>query len=371
MKVLVTGSAGFIGRHVVERLKRAGHEWVGFTEDDPIHALEGKCQGVDAVVHLAGINRPQDPSDYASGNKGFTEALCEVLSGLRNKPGVIFSSSTQAALDNPYGQSKREAEEVLRTFSERGNPVVVFRFTNVFGKWARPNYNSAVATFCYNLAHGVPIQVSDPSRTVCLLYIDDAVDAILAALDRLQSLEGFAMEEAGPTYDVTLGRIVELIEGFRDHRETLYLPDMSDPFVLKLYATYTSYLEGSMREYGLDIKSDARGSLAEFIKSPHFGQIFVSRTHPGITRGNHYHHTKFEKFLVVEGEAVIRFRHVESQEVQEHRVKGSDYRVVDITPGWTHSIENVGDSELITLFWASEPFDPNRADTYFESVLPQ
>ncbi len=372
MRVLVTGSAGFIGRHVCEALARRGDEIIPFTEDHDADDLKRGCFEADAIVHLAGVNRPKDVAEFDKGNRGLTQEIVDLLEKIEKPVGVVFASSTQAELDNPYGASKLEAENALRGLAEsRGNPVVVFRFSNVFGKWVRPNYNSAIATFCHNIARDLPIEVSDPARSLRLLYIDDAVASILRALDELSQHPGFRRLEAEPTREVTLGQIVETLQGFRRHREDLMLPDLSDPFIRKLYATYVSYLEGEMREYGLQIRTDARGSLAEFVKSPHFGQIFVSRTKPGITRGNHYHHSKVEKFLVLEGEALIRFRHIERDEVETHHVKGEDYRVVDITPGWTHSIENVGPGELVTLFWANELFDPDKPDTYFQEVLPQ
>ena len=369
MKVLVTGSAGFIGRHVCEALgRRDGVEVLPFTEEHDPAMLTGLAAQAEAVVHLAGVNRPPSPDDYDRGNRGLTEDLCDALRSAGNRAKVIVSSSSQAELDNPYGQSKRGAELALERLSaENGNQVAVFRLTNVFGKWARPNYNSAVATFAYNIGRGAPVQVNDPERVMQLVYIDDVVRAFMGALD--DPFEGVTRPHAGPEHEITLQGIVDLFNSFRESRSTLRVPDFSDLLVKKLYSTYVSYLEGDDREYRLDAKHDERGSLAEFIKSPAIGQVFVSRTLPGVTRGNHYHHTKPEKFLVLEGEAVIRLRHIESDEVQEHRVKGEEYRVVDMTPGWTHSIENVGAGVLVTLFWAGELFDPANPDTYFVPVV--
>jgi UDP-2-acetamido-2,6-beta-L-arabino-hexul-4-ose reductase len=369
MTVLVTGAAGFIGRHMMEALGRACIPALPFTEDHSPQELAGLVAQADAVIHLAGVNRPQDPQDFDRGNRGLTETLVEEILKQNRPLGVIFSSSTQADLDNPYGQSKLAAEKALEALASRPeHPIVVFRLTNVFGKWARPNYNSAVATFCYNIAHGLPIQVNDPDRVMKLVYVDDVVEAFLGALGDLPDLTGLHAREAGPIHEATLQRIADLIYEFRDVRTSLVLPSFADPFMKKLYAAYTSYLEGENREYGLTIRSDPRGSLAEFLKSPHFGQIFVSRTKPGITRGNHYHHSKGEKFLVLEGEAIIRFRPITGGPVEEHRVQGEDYRVVDITPGWTHSIENVGTGDLITLFWTNEVFNPERPDTMYLEV---
>lgn len=371
MKVLVTGSAGFIGRHICEALgRREGVEVFGFTEDHTEDDLRRLAAQADAVIHLAGVNRPPSPEEFDKGNRGLTEQLADALAAAGNKAKVLMSGSTQAELDNPYGQSKRAAEEALEKLSaDNGNPVALFRLTNVFGKWARPNYNSAVATFAYNIGRGEPVQVNDPERMMKLVYIDDVVRAFMEALD--EDFTGIRRPHAGPEHEISLQGIVDLFQAFRDSRTTLVLPDFSDPLVKKLYATYISYLEGEAREYGLRINTDDRGSLAEFIKSPQMGQVFVSRTKPGITRGNHYHHTKPEKFLVLEGEAVVRLRHIESDEVQEHHVRGEDYRVIDMTPGWTHSIENVGQTTLITLFWAGEPFDPENPDTYWVPVLQE
>jgi UDP-2-acetamido-2,6-beta-L-arabino-hexul-4-ose reductase len=371
VKVLVTGAAGFIGRHICEALNRQeGIEVLSYDEALNPGDIGPFAAEAEAVIHLAGINRPPTEEDFDKGNRGFTQTLCEALASSGKKAKVIFSSSAQAVLDNPYGRSKKQAEESLETYSEQtGAPVAVFRLTNVFGKWARPNYNSAVATFSHNIAKGLPIEVHDPQRMLKLVYIDDVVSAFLEALH--EPFEGCVIRHAGPEHEITLQGVVDAFMSFKESRTSLVLPDFSDPLIKKLYATYISWLTGEERTYQLDIKSDPRGSLAEFIKAPAIGQVFVSRTKPGITRGNHYHHTKPEKFLVLEGEATVRFRHIETGELQEHKVTGEDYRVIDITPGWTHSIENTGTTTLITLFWAGELFDPNKPDTIFTDVLPK
>jgi UDP-2-acetamido-2,6-beta-L-arabino-hexul-4-ose reductase len=282
----------------------------------------------------------------------------------------VLSSSVQAERDNPYGSSKRGAEEALARYSERtGGETVVYRLKNLFGKWGRPNYNSVTATFCYNVAHDLPIQISDPVSVVDLTYVDDVVEAFLSELAAPRR-PGFRFAEPLPSHHITVGELADTIRGFRAHRTTLRLPDFSTAFARALYATYLSYVEPGEQAYQLDIKTDARGSLAEFLKSPSLGQFFISRTKPGVTRGNHYHHTKAEKFLVVQGEGLIRLRQIEGSTVTEFRVSGGEYRVVDIPPGYTHSIENVGSSEMVTLFWSSEVFDPARTDTVFDPVLP-
>ena len=371
MKVLVTGASGFVGRNLcVELARRTELELRRFDLDSPEHALEDGLAEAEVVYHLAGVNRPRTVDEFHEGNTEFTRRICSRLVALGRKPKLVLSSSTQASTDNPYGASKRAAEESLRAYAEKtGAAAVVYRLKNLFGKWCRPNYNSVTATFCHNIAHGLPIQISDPGHRVDLTYIDDVVAAFMAELG--DARPGFRVAEDLPSHTIALGDLAELVTSFRDSRNTLHLPDVSQAFVRALYATYLSYLPTDQLGYQLAIKSDPRGSLAEFIKQPAFGQLFVSRTKPRITRGNHFHHTKVEKFLVVEGEAVIRFRLVEGDDVVAYRVRGDEHRVVDIPPGYTHSIENVGSGDLVTLFWASEVFDPAWPDTAFLPVLKQ
>jgi UDP-2-acetamido-2,6-beta-L-arabino-hexul-4-ose reductase len=367
-KVLVTGSRGFVGRNLCAVLRR--HEDIALYEYDVNNKpedLDSALGKIDCIIHLAGVNRPEDPNEFETGNVGFVDEICGKLQGLGRTSKIVLSSSIQAELDNPYGISKRRAEEALQEFAENaGAECVVYRFKNLFGKWCRPDYNSVTATFCHNIANGLPIHISDPAHEIELTYIDDVVEAFVNETE--SGTPGFRFAEPLTSTRITLGELAAKIRSFRDMRTSLVLPDFRDAFEKALYGTYLSYLNEKEFEYGLDIKTDQRGSLAEFLKSPSMGQIFVSRTKPGITRGDHYHHTKTEKFLVLEGTAVIRFRHIDSDQVLEYRVRGEDYRVLDIPPGYTHSIENVGQDELVTLFWASEMFDPNRPDTYFEKV---
>lgn len=370
-RIVVTGAAGFIGRHVCEALERI-EDLAIFRVDRLTSESDAKeaLIGADAIIHLAGVNRPVDADEFDRGNRGYTRWMLDELARAGKSPRIVFSSSSQAALDNPYGMSKRAAEEELRAYAAHsGASVVIFRLTNVFGKWSRPNYNSFVATLCNAVAHNGPFSVDDTEKAVRLLYVNDAVDHLIAAA--LGEARCGAVEERDcePIYETTLGKLVDTVQGFRAIRTTLILPDFGDALTAKLYATYLSFLDPDEFAYGLDVKTDPRGSLAEFIRTPQAGQIFVSRTLPGITRGNHYHHTKTEKFLVVEGDAVIRFRHIERGSVIEHRVSGRDYRVLDIPPGYTHSIQNVGETEMVVVFWASEPFDPSRPDTYYLEVL--
>jgi UDP-2-acetamido-2,6-beta-L-arabino-hexul-4-ose reductase len=383
MKVLVTGAKGFVGRNLVVMLgKQSNVEIVGYDLDDPKSLLDEGLTTADVIFHLAGVNRPEKPEDYAAGNTGFTQTICNSLRDLNRKPVIIFSSSIQAALDNPYGISKRGAEDALINFAgQTASRVFIFRMKNVFGKWCRPNYNSAVATFCHNIARNLPITISNRANEVNLVYVDDVCAAMMEAAGLAQlphkhfmPANDSAYADIVPSFKITLGELVDTIHAFKDSRSSLQVPAFNDPFIYRLYATYLSYLEESNFAYGLDIKTDNRGCLAEFLKSASFGQIFVSLTKPGITRGNHYHHTKTEKFLVVQGHAIIRFRKIgeeisgQRSEVIEYRISGEEFRVLDILPGYTHSIENVGEGELVTLFWANQIFDPDIPDTYFEEV---
>ena len=367
-KILVTGSNGFIGKNLCAVLGQYKDiEFYKYDIDEKMTELDVALDQVDYIIHLAGVNRPETSDEFETGNVGLIELVCEKLRSLRRIPKILLSSSIQADLDNPYGISKRRAEEVLQRFSEEtGAECVVYRFKNLFGKWCKPNYNSVTATFCHNIANGIPIQISDPSNEIELTHIDDVVGEFIAEVN--SSTPGFRFGRELKFERISLGELAEKIQGFRKMRTSLYLPVLDNDFNHALYSTYLSYLDTRDFEYGLEKKSDQRGSLAEFIKSPSMGQIFVSRTKPGITRGDHFHHTKTEKFLVLQGTAIIRFRHIEDDQILEYKVQGEDYRVLDIPPGYTHSIENVGEGELVTLFWASEIFDQEKPDTYFSKV---
>jgi UDP-2-acetamido-2,6-beta-L-arabino-hexul-4-ose reductase len=368
MNVLVTGSNGFIGRNLIAWLGRLPDVRVlGFDQDDTPQELAEALAEADLVYHLAGVNRPITEAEFTASNVDLTAQVCDWLLTLGKVTPVVLSSSIQAELNNPYGVSKRQAEAVVADYAARcGAHVVIYRLKNVFGKWCRPNYNSVVATFCHNIAHDLPITISDLARELELIHVDDVVDAFIAEI-RNQGA-GVSYKEVARSYRVTLGQLAQLIRSFRESRRTLHMPDFSDAFTCKLYGTFLSYLEPDDFAYDLTKRTDPRGSLAEFVKSDPFGQIFVSRTKPGITRGNHFHHTKTEKFLVVEGEAIIRFRNIWGEDVIEYRVRGEDFRVVDIPTGYTHAIENVGAGELVTLFWASQIFDPAQPDTIYEKV---
>ena len=371
--ILITGAGGFVGKNLVATLRTAGYtDLMLFEKDDTPETLADYCRRAAFVVHLAGINRPTDPSEFYTGNAGLTDTLLANLEAAGNTAPVLVTSSTQAELDNDYGKSKRQAEEAIFAHRRRtGAMVYVFRMPGVFGKWCRPNYNSVVATFCHNVAHGLPIQVRDSAFSLPLVYIDDVVACILASFDGDVMMDRSATPicHMHPIHEVTLGRLAELIQGFAAGRTSLAVPDLAPgSFEKKLYSTYLSYLPSDQFSYPLEMHTDNRGSFTEFLRSPERGQVSINISHPGIVKGNHWHHTKNEKFLVVKGEGVIRFRNIFSKEVIEYHVSGDKLEVVDIPCGYTHNIENVGTEDMVTVMWANEAFDPDHPDTFFEPV---
>lgn len=371
MKVLVTGANGFIGRNLTAQLnRREDVEVLLFDIDTPEEKLDKYCRNCDFVYNLAGVNRPEHVEDFMEGNFGFATTLVDTLKKHGNNCPVMSSSSIQAELENPYGKSKKAGEDMMFSYGqEAGAEIYIYRFPNVFGKWCRPNYNSAVATFCHNIARGLPIQVNDRSTVMHLVYIDDVVEELLQALDRHPHVNADGYCYVPTEYEVTLGEIVSLLYSFRESRENLMIPDMTEEsFSKKLYSTYLSYLQEDQFAYPLVMHKDERGSFTEILKSIDRGQISINISKPGITKGDHWHHTKNEKFVVVSGNGLIRFRKYGSDEIIEYHVSGEKLQVVDIPTGYTHSIVNEGDVDLVTLMWCNECFHPGRPDTIPETV---
>ena len=370
MKILVTGANGFIGRNLITTLKCRGYDDIfeydlGVGED----VLETACREAEFVFHLAGVNRPERDEEFVSGNTNFTACLLGLLRAAGNASPVLFTSSIQAVRDNPYGRSKSDCEDIAFSHaSQNASEVYVYRLLNVFGKWCRPNYNSVVATFCYNVSRDLPLRIDNPDAELRLVYIDNVVEEFIAALNGAAARDGkYCAVSTG--HSIKLGELASKLTSFQDGRKCLFVPPLYTAFDRALYATWLSYLPHDDVSYALDLKTDERGCLAEFIKSDGSGQMFVSKTKPGITRGNHWHHTKCEKFIVISGSGTIRLRAIDGAEIIERPVSGDAPEVVDILPGYTHSITNTGGTEMITLFWASEIFDTARPDTYFLKVL--
>ena len=368
--ILVTGSSGFVGKNLIAELEKLdGINILTFDIEDNILTLEKHVAEADFIFHLAGSNRPHDISEYKRINSGLTDNIIELLVKKQLKIPIVLSSSIQAALDNPYGISKRMAEDVVLAYEkEHDGKAFVFRLPNIFGKWCRPNYNSVIATFCYNIANDIPIQINDGNTQLNLVYIDDVISAFLAVMNNQMVAGDDGFCSVSKTYNKTLDELARMLYLFKESRETLILPDFTDQFTKNLYATFVSYLPENSFAYTTEMKRDDRGWLTELFKSHNFGQIFVSKTKPGITRGNHWHHTKGEKFIVLDGKALIKFRNIYDNSAYEYEVSGAVIQIVDIPTGYTHSITNIGDTELITLFWSDEIFDPAKPDTTFLEV---
>ncbi len=401
MNILITGAAGFVGKNLTAALEaiRSGkdrtHPGLTIGElylydiDSPASLLEEACRKADFVFHLAGVNRPQNPEEFMQGNFGFSSTLLNTLKKYENRCPVMLSSSIQATLvgryaGGEYGKSKKAGEELFFSYTaETGAKVLVYRFPNLFGKWCRPNYNSAVATFCHNYAHDLPITVNDPAVQLELLYIDDLVDEMIAALEgkehhcEFEGVETVLTENgrycAAPvTHKVTLGRIVELLDAFKEQPATLVMPEIpAGSFEKKLYSTYLSYLTKEKAAFPLKMNVDARGSFTELLRTEKCGQFSVNISKPGITKGQHWHHTKWEFFIVVSGRGLIQQRKIGSDEVLNFEVSGEKIEAVHMLPGYTHNIINLSDTEdLVTVMWANECFDPKKPDTFFEKVEP-
>ncbi|HBC2029490.1 TPA: NAD-dependent epimerase/dehydratase family protein [Clostridium perfringens] len=369
MKVLVTGAKGFIGKNLVSTLDREDkYEIICIDRENSKEELEKGVLNSDFIVHLAGINRPKNEEEFFEGNTGLTEDIIEILKKNNKNTSILITSSIQADLDNAYGQSKKGAEEALIKYmaDTKGN-VFIFRLPNVFGKWCRPNYNSAIVTFCHNIARGEEVWISDPSKEMTLVYIDDVVRNIKNVIDNEENyIPGY--QNVDIEHKATLGEIVDLINSFKESRKSLMIPNMENELTKKLYSTYLSYLPEKDFSYPLKMNVDNRGSFTEFIKSKDRGQVSVNISKPGITKGNHWHDTKNEKFLVVSGEGVIRFRKVDSEEIIEYKVSGEKLEVVDIPVGYTHSIINTGERDMVTIMWVNEIFNPEKPDTIYLEV---
>jgi len=369
MKILVTGAKGFIGKNLVVELKNRGYEDILQVDRTTSKAtLNEYAKECGFVFHLAGVNRPENDEEFMEGNYEFTSELLDLLKMYENRAPIVMTSSIQATKDNPYGRSKKAGEDLLFKYGvDTGAKIIVYRLPNVFGKWCRPNYNSAVATFCYNIARDLPITVNDPNVMMNLVYIDDVVDEFIRTLNGNEAKNG-KFREVPVIYKIKLGELADKLYAFRRNRDNLVMPTLENELDKALYGTYLSFLEEDNFSYKLKKNEDARGWLVEFIKSQSMGQIFISKTKPGVTRGNHWHHTKVEKFLVIQGEAIIKFRKIDTNNVIEYKVSGELPEVVDIPTGYIHSITNIGEQDVITLFWASEIFSINKADTYYLEV---
>ena len=369
MKVLITGAKGFIAKNLIERLGREEDiEYYKYDKESSLNLLEAYLKEVDFVFHLAGVNRPENPDEFYRGNTDLTKTILTILQKENRTVPILFTSSTQAEYENDYGKSKHQAEELLLAYaSENSAPVYIYRLPNVFGKWSRPNYNTVIATWCYNITHELPIQVNDESVELQLVYIDDVVEQFVRHLDE-NGKEGVVYGEISPVYKKTLGEIQALLLAFKESRNELLVPRVGRGFERALYATYLSFLPIDKFSYELHGYEDERGTFYEFVKTLDSGQFSISTTAPGITRGNHYHNTKNEKFLVIKGEASIKHRQIHGDDIIEYIVSDKKMEVVEMIPGYTHDITNIGESEMVLLLWANETFDRDNPDTYFLKV---
>lgn len=365
MKILITGAKGFVGKNLKAELNNRGfNDIYEFDIDTDKSLLNEFTKDCEFIFHLAGVNRPKDEKEFLVNNVGFTSELLDLLKKNNNKAPVLITSSIQAEKENPYGNSKRSEEELLFSYSkETGTEVLVYRLANIFGKWSRPDYNTVIATYCYNIARKLEIHINDPYAELILCYIDDVIDEFIRALHGNETRSGkYCLVPV--TYKIKLGDLAEKIRSFKNSRNDLSIPDMKDELTKKLYSTYLSFLPEDKFAYDLNMHCDNRGSFTEFIRTSDRGQVSINITKPGVTKGNHWHHTKNEKFLVVKGEGIICFRKINSDEIIEYRVSGEKLQVVDIPTGYTHSITNIGQDDMVTVMWANEAFNSEKPDTY-------
>ena len=363
MRLLVTGSNGFIGKNLIIKLNELLIDYRVYSRENSIEDLPSLIKDIDFIIHLAGENRPPDEKDFDIVNVGLTNSICETLKLLDSQIPIIFASSTQVKLNNKYGLSKLKAENKLKKLSkDNGNPLYIYRFPGVFGKWGKPNYNSVVATFCYNISQNLPIKIDNPSHDLSLIYIDDLVEEII---DIINGGKPFGENlKVKPEYKINLLDLAEQIKNFRDSRETLIVERVGEGLIRKLYATYVSYFSPEQFTYSLTSYEDERGKFSEILKTKDSGQFSFFTAKPGVTRGGHYHNTKTEKFIVIQGEAKFTFSNIISDETFDVEVSGLDLKVVETVPGWFHDITNIGKEELLVALWANEIFNPNKTDTF-------
>ena len=364
MKILVTGSNGFIAKNFIQFLtEKSDIEILKFLRNSTLEELEQSVLAADWIVHLAGVNRPLNEQEFVDGNITLTEKIVDTLKKAAKNTPIILSSSIQAERDNAYGQSKLGGEQALLALHQaQHNPVYICRLANVFGKWSRPNYNSAVATFCYNTANDLPIHINDEKAVIRLVYVDDVVESFWNIIQgALQVEQLFSIE---PEYQITVGNLAKILAGFKHSRETLITDRVGTDLTRALYSTYLSFLKPDQFDYSVPKYGDQRGVFVEMLKTPDAGQFSYFTAHPGITRGGHYHHTKTEKFLVIKGKALFKFKHVVTGEFYELETIGDEPRIVETVPGWTHDITNIGDDEMVVMLWANEIFDREKPDTY-------
>ena len=364
MKVLVTGSNGFIAKNLIQFLsEKTEVEVLKVHRESSEQELKESILAADWIVHLAGINRPLNESEFIEGNVTLTEKIAQTLREGHKLTPVILSSSIQADRDNAYGKSKLGGEQALeKLHAEQGNPVYICRLANVFGKWSRPNYNSAVATFCHNVANDLPLQINDANALIRLVYVDDVVETFWNMINGSVTVD--QTFQIQPEYQITVGDLAETLNGFKASRDTLITDRVGTGLTRALYSTYLSFLRPTQFDYSVPKYGDARGVFVEMLKTPDAGQFSYFTAHPGITRGGHYHHTKTEKFLVIKGKALFKFKHVVSGEFYQLETHGDEPRIVETVPGWTHDITNIGDDEMVVMLWANEIFDRSKPDTY-------
>jgi UDP-2-acetamido-2,6-beta-L-arabino-hexul-4-ose reductase len=363
--ILITGAQGFLGKNLVATLQGLGYSNLLLVDKEtPKSVIENYVKIAQFIFHFAGVNRPLKVEEFTEGNVDTISDLLGFMSRHHSKAPLVVSSSIQALNDNPYGRSKKAGEDLVLAYAKaHQHPVYIYRFSNIFGKWSRPNYNSVVATFCHNIARNIPINIHDETAKISLIYVDDVIKEMIACMDgQVTTIDGIL--RVLPEYEMTVGELAKTLTGFHQSRNTLQLQNQTDLLTKKLYATYLSYLDEQQFIYDLTMHEDHRGSFTEILKTANEGQISVNISKPGITKGNHYHHTKNEKFIVVSGEGLIRFRKVDCDQIIEYRVSGKKIQVVDIPPGYAHSIVNIGNDDLVTVMWASEWFDPKNPDTY-------